>query len=105
MVVNRAGRDRIERRNIATGDLLQASTEGYVDFDLRAGVLVARTVDRRIVELDAQSLDPIGAPFPDRVEVDGSMWLSDDAAGLAGDRRATCHHDADLRRGHPHAAR
>ena len=65
MVVNRAGRDRIERRDIATGDLLQASTEGYVDFDLRAGVLVARTVDGRIVELDAQSLDPIGAPFPD----------------------------------------
>ena len=82
MVVNRAGRDRIERRDIATGDLLQASTEGYVDFDLRAGVLVARTVDGRIVELDAQSLDPIGAPFPDRVEVDGSMWLSDDATRL-----------------------
>ena len=66
LVVNRAGRDRIERRDIATGDLLQASTEGFVDFDLRAGVLVARSQDGRIVELDAQSLEPVGAPFPGR---------------------------------------
>ena len=65
MVVNRAGRDRIERRDLTTGDLLQASAEGYVDFDIHAGVLVARSVDGRIVELDAQSLDPIGAPFPE----------------------------------------
>ena len=34
LVVNRAGRERIERHDIATGDLLQASTEGFVDFDV-----------------------------------------------------------------------
>ena len=82
LVVNRAGRDRIERRDITTGDLLQASTEGFVDFDIRAGVLVARSQDGRILELDAQSLEPIGTPFPGDVEVDGLMWLSDDAKRL-----------------------
>jgi WD40 repeat protein len=82
LVVNRAGGDRIERRDITTGDLLQASTEAFVDFDLRAGVLVARSPDGRILELDAQSLEPLGTPFPGVVEIDGLMWLSEDAKRL-----------------------
>ena len=82
LVVNRAGRDRIERRDLATGELLQVSAEGFVDFDLRAGVLVARSDDGRIVELDAQSLEPVGEPFPREVQVDGVMALSDDAKRL-----------------------
>ena len=82
LAVNRAGRDRIERRDLTTGDLLQASAEGFVDFDIRAGVLVARSDDGRILELDAQSLEPVGEPFPGDVQVDGLMGLSDDAKRL-----------------------
>jgi hypothetical protein len=82
LVATRAGRDQIERRDIDTGDLLQASSEGFVDFDIRAGVLVARSEDGRILELDAESLEPLGTPFPGSVEVDGLMWLSEDAKRL-----------------------
>ncbi len=39
-------------------------------------------MDGRIVELDAQSLEPVGEPFPGEVQVDGVMGLSDDAKRL-----------------------
>ena len=81
MMVTRDGREWIERRDVTNGDLLQASTDGYVDFDVEAEVLVAKTDGGQVLELDALSLEPIGSPFPSEGE-EGVTLLSEDGSRL-----------------------
>ena len=74
------GSSRIKRHDIATDELLGASPAGYWDFEYPGGVFVARTVDRRIFQLDPTSLRPIGARFPGIAELNGMTRLGDDAS-------------------------
>lgn len=86
------GSSRVERRDLATNELLETSTEGYWNFEYRGGVFVARTVDRRIFQLDPTSLQPIGEPFPGITEVNGMWRLSEDGSRFLvvdGDPRPT----------------
>ena len=81
------GSTRIKRRDLASDELLGTSTDSYWDFEYPGGVFVARTVDRRFLQLDPTSLQPIGAPLPGIAELNGieiRTWLAEVTDGQVG---------------------
>ncbi len=54
----------VQRRDVRTGKVLATSPPGYQTVAANGGRVIAATVDGRLAELDTQTLQPIGAPFP-----------------------------------------
>ena len=72
---------RVERRDRSTGAIITTSAPGYIRTAATAGAVIAATLDGRIVELDPDSLEPTGAPFPSVHGPVGIGSLSIDASG------------------------
>ncbi len=89
MTQNNLGGYTIQRRDVRTGEVTATSPGGFSRVGANGGRVIASTVDGVITELDPDSLQPTGPPFPG---TNGSMdMLAIDAAGqrllaLAGDR-------------------
>ena len=71
---------RIERRDLDTGELLGAPAVGYWTVAVAGGVAVASSADGQLVELDPETLQPTGLPFPGD-SGEPAYWLALDASG------------------------
>jgi DNA-binding SARP family transcriptional activator/WD40 repeat protein len=72
----------IQRRDLATGAVLAESEPGYRNVALGGGVVVAATVDGHLAELDPETLEPVGAPFPGTNGAVGTLGIDDSGRRL-----------------------
>jgi hypothetical protein len=58
------GRVRIERRDLATGELFDEPLPGYLDVAAGGAVVIAASPEGTISEIDPTTMQPVGLPFP-----------------------------------------
>jgi hypothetical protein len=72
---------RVERRDPSTGEVIARSDAGFVRMTAGGGIVVAATIDGRVVELDPETLEPRGDPFPSVPGQFGAGYLAIDQHG------------------------